>query len=181
MELHFKYDRPVNTILFEYLYTKYQSGPIYHDHTQTIADHLGGRDDFYNHYMYPGWQHWGQVMGNPLYLSPIYNEDGALQVRNNRFMAFHLGLDGHPFAQLKYRVLATYQEGWGTYEDPYIHKHHGVSFLTEVNYDFSGYTPLLDGWSARAAFAMDFGGIRGNHHGFQLTVAKHGLFKNKKQ
>lgn len=180
-ELHFKYDRPVNTILFEYLYTKYQSGPIYHDHTQNIADHLGGIDDFYNHYMYPGWQHWGQVMGNPLYLSPVYNDDGALEVRNNRFVAFHLGIDGQPFEGFKYRVLASYQEGWGTYADPYIHKHHGVSFLTEATYDFDERTPRLDGWSARLGFAMDFGGIRGNHHGVQLTVAKKGLFQKNRR
>jgi hypothetical protein len=29
-------------------------------------------------------------MGNPLYRSPIYNSDGKVEVKNNRFLAFHL-------------------------------------------------------------------------------------------
>ena len=41
-----------------------------------IPDHTAGRDDFYNHLVYSSWQHWGQVMGNPLYLSPQYNKSG---------------------------------------------------------------------------------------------------------
>lgn len=179
-EFHLKYDCPVNTVLFEYLYSKYQSGPIYHDHTMTIADHIGGVDDYYNHYMYPGWQHWGQVIGNPLYLSPVYNDDGTLTVQNNRFWACHLGIDGRPADQFKYRLLATYQEGWGTYHDPYRKKHHGVSCMLEGTYTFDEDTPLLEGWSARLACGMDFGAIRGNQWGVQFTVAKSGLFKRRK-
>lgn len=47
----------VRNIVVEYLYTKYQSGPVFHDHTTTIPDHIGGADDYYNHGIYPGWQH----------------------------------------------------------------------------------------------------------------------------
>ena len=87
-EFRMNYDRWVNGVVFEYIYSKYQSGPIYHDHTSTIPDHIGGKDNFYNHGMYTGWQHWGQVMGNPLYRSPLYNSDGTICVKDNRFMAF---------------------------------------------------------------------------------------------
>ena len=69
-ELNLKYGSWLRDIVFEYVYTKYQSGAIYHDHNATFQDHISGRDDFYNHYITTGWQHWGQVMGNPLYLSP---------------------------------------------------------------------------------------------------------------
>lgn len=172
-EFRMKYDRWVNSVVFEYIYSKYQSGPIYHDHTSTIPDHIGGKDNFYNHGIYTGWQHWGQVMGNPLYRSPIYNSDGTISVRNNRFMAFHLGVDGRPLERLTYRLLATWQEGLGTYDDPYDKKHHNVSFLVEGEYAFGG--RLLKGWSVRGGYAMDFGGILGNNFGFQLTVAKAGL------
>lgn len=172
-EFRMKYDRWVNSVVFEYIYSKYQSGPIYHDHTSTIPDHIGGKDNFYNHGIYTGWQHWGQVMGNPLYRSPIYNSDGTVSVRNNRFMAFHLGVDGRPLERFTYRLLATWQEGLGTYDDPYDKKHHNVSFLVEGEYAFGG--KLLEGWSVRGGYAMDFGGILGNNFGFQLTVAKAGL------
>lgn len=174
-EFRMKYDRWVNSVVFEYIYSKYQSGPIYHDHTSAIPDHIGGKDNFYNHGIYTGWQHWGQVMGNPLYRSPVYNSDGTVSVRNNRFMAFHLGVDGRPLERFTYRLLATWQEGLGTYDDPYDKKHHDVSFLVEGEYAFGG--KLLKGWSVRGGYAMDFGGILGNNFGFQLTVAKAGLIR----
>ena len=131
MELNIKYDRWINDVVFEYIYSKYQSGPIYHDHTNTISDHIGGRDNFYNHSIYTGWQHWGQVIGNPLYRSPIYNEDGTIMVKDNRFMAFHLGIDGRPFPRFMYRVLASWQEGLGTYDEPYENKRNNFSLLVE--------------------------------------------------
>ncbi len=176
-DLHLKYGSWLRNIVVEYLYTKYQSGPIYHDHTTTIADHIGGMDNYYNHNIYPGWQHWGQVMGNPLYRSPIYNKDGNINVQDNRFMAFHLGFDGKPSVNTSYRVMATYQEGWGTYGMPYTDKHHNISFMVESEYKFT--QKLLRNWSVKAAYAMDFGAILGNNQGFQITVAKRGSFLRK--
>ena len=157
----------------EYLYTKYQSGPIYHDHTQTVPDHIGGMDNFYNHNIYTGWQHWGQVMGNPLYRSPIYNTDGMIQVENNRFMAFHLGFDGRPTLNTRYRVLATYQDGMGTYGNPYTKVRHNVSFLVEGEYKFIH--KFMRNWTVKGGYSMDFGSILGNNQGFQLTVSKSGI------
>src|SRR3712207_1499825 len=109
MELNLKRGSWLRNVVLEYLYTKYQSGPIYHDHTPGRSDHLGGRDNYYNHYIYGGWQHWGQAMGNPLYRSPIYNKDGKIDFQDNRFRAFHLGWSGQPADWLDYRVLGTWQ------------------------------------------------------------------------
>lgn len=169
-ELNLKYKRWLRDIVFEYIYTKYQSGPVYHDHTINISDHIGGEDNYYNHYIYTGWQHWGQVMGNPLYRSPIYNTDGQIEVEDNRFMAFHLGFDGKPTDNLDYRVLASYQEGFGTYASPYDNKHHNVSFMVEATYH------LRHNWDVKGAYGMDFGAILGHNAGFQLTISKSGIF-----
>lgn len=173
MELNIKYDRWINDVVFEYIYSKYQSGPIYHDHTNTISDHIGGRDNFYNHSIYTGWQHWGQVIGNPLYRSPIYNEDGTIMVKDNRFMAFHLGIDGRPFPRFMYRVLASWQEGLGTYDEPYENKRNNFSLLVEGEYAFGG--KLLNGWKVKGCYGMDLGAILGDNYGFQVTVSKCGL------
>ncbi len=173
-ELNLRTARWINDIVFEYLYTKYQSGPIYHDHTETISDHIGGKDNYYNHSIYTGWQHWGQVMGNPLYRSPIYNTDGTISVKDNRFMALHLGFDGHPWEDFTYRALITYQEGLGTYDEPYLKKHHDVSFLLEGRYDFE--VKPLNGWSVKLGYGMDFGAILGNSYGVQLSIVKAGIF-----
>ena len=173
-DINFKYGSLLKNIVVEYLYTKYQSGPIYHDHTVTIPDHIGGIDNYYNHNIYSGWQHWGQVMGNPLYRSPIYNTNGTINVDDNRFMAFHVGIDGNLSANASYRLLATYQEGLGTYASPYLDKRHNISFLAEAAYKFTGNT--LGGWSVKCGYGMDFGGILGSNAGFQLTVSKKGTF-----
>jgi len=163
----------LNSLVFEYLYTKYQSGPIFHNRSTTISDHIGGRDNFYNHHVYTGWQHWGQVIGNPLYLSPIYNEDGTIEVKNNRFIAYHMGATGQLAKGLNYRVLATYQKGWGTYYDPYLEPEHNFCFLTEATYSWGS------NWNITGAYAMDLGGIMGNNKGFQLTARKSILLKKK--
>ena len=173
MELNLKYGSWLRDIVVEYMYTKYQSGPIYHDHTKTIADHIGGNDNFYNHYISNGWQHWGQVIGNPLFQSPIYNEDGSIEVKDNRFMAFHAGISGRPTENLQYRLLATYQEGLGTYSNPYTKKHHNVSFMLEADYT------LPHNWNIKGAYGMDFGHILGHNAGGQITISKTGLLTKK--
>lgn len=173
LELKFRQFYWLNNLVFEYIYTKYQSGPVYHDHTYSISDHVGGNDNYYNHGSYTGWQHWGQVIGNPLYRSPIYNNDGSIEVKDSRFMAFHLGFNGSPTERLSYRVLATWQEGLGTYNRPYTRKHHNVSFLTEATYSLGA------GWSVRGAYGMDFGSILGRNAGGQLTIVKSGFLKGK--
>lgn len=172
-ELELKYGRWLRHIVAEYIHTKYQSGPYSHDHTQNISDQIAGMDNYYNHGIYPGWQHWGQVMGNPLYRSPIYNTNGQLYIYNNRFVAWHLGIDGAPTSRLAYRALATYQEGWGTYAVPFNRKHHNVSFLAESSYRFN------KGWKLTAAYAMDFGSqqMLGHNAGGQITISKTGLIK----
>ena len=175
VEMNLKYGRWLRNIVLERLYTKYQSGPYNHDHTVNIADHLAGMDDYYNHSIYPGWQHWGQVMGNPLYRSPIYNEDGKIEVKDNRFVAYHLGFDGWPSERVGYRALVSYQKGWGRYADPFTKKHHNVSFLVE------GDCRVSRQWLARMGYGMDFGSTQmlGHNAGVQITVVYRGMVSKK--
>jgi len=159
----------LNNIVVEYLYSKYQSGPVYHDRTPAISDHIGGNDDYYNNKLFTGWQHWGQVMGNPLYRSPLYNDDGSIRVANNRFVAWHVGLSGQPLSSLHYRVLTTYQTGLGTYDHPFTSRQYDLSLLAEVSWLFG------DGWKLRGALAMDKGRLLGDNYGLQLTIIKTGF------
>ena len=171
-ELKLKKNPWLNNIVVEYVYTKYQSGPIYHDRTRYISDHIAGRDDYYNNYMQTGWQHWGQVMGNPLYRSPLYNDIAEIRVTNNRFWAWHFGLSGDPIDGLHYRVLATWQRGWGTYDSPLPEPERNMSLLAEAEYRFHS-DHQLKGWAVRAAFGADHGGLLGNNLGGQITISKH--------
>ena len=171
MELRLKNSKWVDAVVVEYLYTKYQSGPVYHDHTRTMSDHISGLDNYYNHHLFTGWQHWGQVMGNPLYRSPLYNNDDLIEVKNNRFVALHLGVKGSPWPLLKYRLLATCQKGWGSYWKPYTTPKKNVSVLAEATYDFSDIRAMR-GWSIKGSLAFDCGKLYGNNYGLQMTLAK---------
>ena len=170
-ELQLKDFRWLNNVVAEYVYTKYQSGPVYHDHTQNISTHISGRDNYYNHNLFTGWQHWGMVMGNPLYLSPLYNDDGQIVVRNNRFVAWHFGLSGQPTDKWHYRVLATTQKGYGTYYQLYTDPRRSFSLMAEAGY------ALPAGWRVKAAVGIDSGEIYGDQTGLQLTISKTGWLK----
>lgn len=109
-------------------------------------------------------------MGNPLYRSPLYNEDGHINIQNNRFKAFHLGVSGEPWNGVSYRLLTTWQEGLGTYKMPFAAKQNNVSVMLEVG------CQLKHGWDIRGCYGGDFGRILGNNQGVQLTIGKHGVF-----
>ena len=180
LDFRLKKNAWINNLLVEYLYTKYQSGPIYHDHTRLLSEHVCGLDNYYNHNLFTGWQHWGQAMGNPLYTSPLYNDNGIIEFRNNRFVAWHFGLAGSPNYNLSYRLLATFQRSLGTYTQPFADPQATQHLLAEANYRFSYYSPL-NGWTVKAAVAADFGRTYGKNLGFQLTIAKTGTIFNSKK
>ena len=136
-----------------------------------MPEHVSGKDNYYNHWVFTGWQHWGQVMGNPLYRSPLYNDDGQIEVKNNRFWAWHLGVSGHPVKGLSYRLLCSWQRGFGTYLKPLTSPQRNTSLLAEACYSFCERSSL-GGWSIKGALAFDHGSLLGNNVGGQLTIAK---------
>jgi len=168
-ELTLKRNPWLQTIVVEYLGSKYQGGPVYHDHTSNINLQISGRDNYYNHHLFTGWQHWGQVMGNPLYRSPLYNDDGMIDVKHNRLVAWHLGLNGSPTGSLHYRVLATWQKSYGTYYYLPADPEENLSLMAEACYSFNG------GWQLKGALAMDSGKLRGDNYGLQFSIIKTGL------
>ena len=168
-ELKLKRNPWLNNIVVEYIHTKYQAGPVYHDETDNVRHQISGRDNYYNHHLYTGWQHWGQVMGNPLYLSPLYNDDGKIEVEHNRFVGWHLGMSGDPLSRLHYRFLLSWQRSYGSYYYLPTNPQENVSLLAEANYNMN------HGWYLKGAFGMDGGKLRGNNYGIQITISKTGL------
>lgn len=168
LEVELPKNPAASTLVYEFMNTTYQSGPVYHDHTSAVPDQISGIDDYYNHALYAGWQHWGQAIGNPLFTSPLYSKDGSLRFRNNRFKAHHFGLSGQPVARLDYRLLFTWQKSWGTYASPYADVKYNRSFLAEAQWHFP------KGWRLSGSFGYDHGDIAGNNTGFALTLKKCG-------
>jgi hypothetical protein len=171
LELRVKNSPWLEKFVVEYLYTKYQSGPIYHDHSEHLTDHIAGQDNYYNHSVFAAYQHWGQVMGNPLYMSPLYNADGRITVADNRFAAWHFAATSQPMPGLRYRLMCTWQRGLGTYLRPYSNPRRNVSLMAEAEYSFPKDSRFA-GFSIIGAVASDRGSLLGDNTGMQLTVAK---------
>lgn len=161
----------VGKVVYEYMGTKDQSGPVFHDKTSIIPDQISAVDDYYNHYIYTGWQHWGMGIGNPLLLSPVYNKDGLITFKSNRIKSHHIGISGNPGNGWEYRMLLTYVRHWGTYFDPFDEIKKSFNSLLEVTYA----PKCLKGWKFKGAVAFDGGDLVGHNCGGMLTISKTGL------
>ncbi len=170
VEVSFPENPVISTLVYEFLYTKDQSGPVYWDHTPEIPEQVSGRDNYYNHYIYTGWQHWGMGIGNPLIISPIYNRDGQIVFRSNRVIGHHVGFMGRPTKELEYRVLLSYTRNWGTYTKPLKDVLSNANGLLEITYR----PKWLEGMSGTLSFGADRGGMLGHSCGAMLTLRKTG-------
>lgn len=157
--------------VYEFISTTDQAGPVYWDHTDLIPEQVSGTDDYYNHFIYNGWEHWGMGIGNPLLISPVYNSNGSLAFQCTRLRGHHWAIEGQPSANMGYRVLTSYTRGWGTYGTPYKEVKSNVNLLLELSYTNS----RLSGWSANLDLAADWGRMLGRSFGAAVTLKKSGL------
>ena len=126
--------------VFEYIYTKNQTGPIHFNLTMDSEHyHLrskgNGNDNYYNNCDYvQGPSYYGRTTGTPLFLSPEYNKDGRVNFTSSRIIAFHLGIEGYFHSTLQYRLLATTGQTWGLYYFPFISVRKGVASGLDLIY-----------------------------------------------
>jgi hypothetical protein len=124
----------IEEILYEYLNTTQQGGPGLPDPLpgNDAADlslnygyEYGGRDDYYNNYLYrSGWTYQNRMLGNPLlllrnravrFLDDVPDFTFSEATANNRLRGHHLGIKGRLNSKLALRLLATYTRNFGTY------------------------------------------------------------------
>lgn len=164
----------ITGLVFEYLQTTDQSGPIHwapHDSPNSkLTDQATGRDDYYNNNFYTGWEHWGMTNGNPLITSPIYNSNGSLRIQNNRVQAFHLGISNIFNNSFEGRYLFTYSQNYGRHANPFTSIQDSKSMLGEFSY-----TPLrLNGWKFTISGALDIGMMYGNNQAISFKISRKG-------
>ena len=175
-DVHLPQNPFVSNFVYEYVKTTYQSGPLYHDQTDAIPDQVSGVDNYYNHNIYAGWQHWGQAMGNVFFTSPLYNHTSDLTFTSNRFKAHHLGFSGNPCSSLQYRLHYSHLRSLGTYGQPFDQTKTNNSIMLELSYTPSRLGQLnTKGWNVKAAFAIDRGDLLNDNTGFQFTISKTGI------
>ena len=171
-EVGFPQNPFVSGLVLEHINTREQSGAVFHDVTKYIPDQMDGRDNYYNHTYYTGYQHYGMTMGNPLITAPLYNKalgrDGEIFFYNNRVRAWHIGISGNPVEGLDWRVLMTFSKNWGTYPQAFEDPKNQTYLMLEAKYGPASWK----GWSGKIALGLDRGDLIGNNTGCQFTVVK---------
>ena len=172
LELEAPQNRVINTIVYEFITSRDQSGPILQNPSGDMTGQAGGKDWFYTHSYYQSWQHWGMSMCNPHFLSPLYNKQQNMTMPYSRIRSHHLGFNGMPCKQLEYRVMASWTRHWGSYEDPLPEPLTQLSTMGEIVYS-------LKGWEFTGAIAYDRSRLIGNNFGGMLTISKKGWLSGK--
>ena len=119
-------NRWVSDILYEFVYTKWQSGtrhdrPAKPDELERDPDKkfyiIGGRDNYFNNGEYKsGWTAFGRTIGLPLFTPMPAGADGLVYgVCNNRVVAHHIGIAGSLARKIPYRFKATWSRNFGQY------------------------------------------------------------------
>ena len=176
-ELTVPKNRIVSTIVYEYLTSRDQSGPVLHNSGESLPEQAGGMDHYYNHEYFQSWQHWGMAICNPHTLSPLYNGNFNLTMPYQRLRSHHLGLDGSPHASWQYRVMASWSKHWGSVVKPLPNPQTQLSMMGEVTY-----CPMqCSGWQFSGALAFDRSGLIGNNFGGMLTICYTGRLKTEKK
>jgi hypothetical protein len=177
-------------MVIEYIDFTNQSGPIHwtpNDRPGTpITSHSSGSDDYYNNYIYNGYQNRGMSIGSPFVKSPLYNRDGYMRYRDNVMRGFHVAIEGWLAFDWHYRLMSSYRKAWGT---PYIPRASSVddfSMALQVDYYPIGLLGLgtaqsYDYWKVSATVAMDRGSLYGNNWGAMLGISYCGVFKKKQR
>lgn len=165
-EANLPHNPVISSVVYEYMYSKFQSGPVYNDTSPEIPEQVSGVDRYYNHYLYTGWMHWGMGMGNPFSVSPVYNADHVLEFYATRNISHHIGLAGTPHADLDWRLLVSHTRSWGDYWKPFAEVKSMWNFLAEVSW----YPEFMPGFEWKAGLAFDRGDLVGNNFGFMIGL-----------
>lgn len=170
IKIEFPENRFISKMVYEFVYTKDQTGSVLHNTTPEIPEQVSGQDGYFDHYLYGPWQNWGMSLGTPLAISPLYNRNHILFMYDTRFSAHHFGVEGKPIPGLDWRLLMTFTNNLGTYFRPFPYAMNNYSGLLEVNYII----PPLKGLFVKGAIAWDKGKLLGNNFGGIVSIGYQG-------
>ena len=160
----------IEGVVVEYIDFTNQSGPIHwtpNDRPGTpITSHSSGADDYYNNYIYNGYQNRGMSIGSPFVKSPLYNQDGYMRYRDNVLRGFHAAVTGWFAPEWNYSLMASYRKAWGTPIIPRAGSIEDFSMMVEVKRIMLGKRNLV----ATGTIALDHGSLFGNNWGVALGI-----------
>lgn len=158
----------ISGFLFEYIYSKNQSGhPKYDSNGNRIWNK--GADNYYNNGMYVSNQNYGFTIGNPIFTSPYYNKGKHLMISDNRLSAYHLGISGWFNKYITYKTLLTISYGYGTPFEQFGKRRD--QFMSQFGITYNN--PQNKEWLFSGSLAYDnTQTIIGKNFGGQIKIAK---------
>ena len=155
----------ISGAVVEYLDLTNQSGPVHWD----PGDHPGspivsearGADDYYNNAYYNSYAYFGQTIGTPMVMGPIYNTDGYLAMIANRVRGIHIGAEGNVVSGLNWRLLAGWRKAYGNGYEPLLEPITSFSAMAEARWR----PKTLSGLTLTLQAAFDRGKLPGNSTG----------------
>lgn len=157
-------------------------GPIHyapHDYTNpTLVNTMAsGADNYYNNHYANGYALYGMSIGSPMFISPVFNTDGATTTYlNNRFWGIHGALEGRLAPGVTYRAMASYRRFFGTPFVPALKITHDVSAFFEAQWSVA----KVPGLRLGAQLAIDYGNSPyGKNFGTLVSASYSGIFNFK--
>lgn len=161
--------------VIEYLDFTNQSGPIHYEAGDyadtTLNGESSGSDDYYNNRAHGSYAYYGQSIGTPALMAPLYNTSGYPAYLANVMRGFHIGLEGSLTPSLDYRLKGGYRKAWGNG----IFILPGPISLTAVMAEATWHPARLKGLTVNARVEIDHGTMPCNAFGAMLTVKYNGL------
>lgn len=160
--VHRKKEGFLEKALYEFMYTKNQSGPL-NNSTNSI-----GQDNYYNHGIYSsGYTYRGYTLCSPLF-APLRIENGIVTyIQNNRIAMHHLGFMGSAGNHMDWDARLTYSNNLGTYSVPYDPPKNQFSSLLQLRY-FGPKLPV----ELSISLAADLGRLYPNRFGARISISK---------
>ncbi len=104
----------INHIVYEFTYTRHQSGNF----VKEPGDHGDlhrGNDSYFNNGVYrSGYTYFNHTMGSPFFITNETDENGITTgIKINKFLAHHIGLKGDILRNLSYRLIFSHVRNYG--------------------------------------------------------------------
>lgn len=165
----------ITGLAIEYLDFTNQSGPMHWapgDFPGTsVTGEARGADNYYNNSYYNSYAYFGQTIGSPMVMGPVYNRDGYMQMVGNRMKGVHAAVSGCLGSRWQWRLLCGWRKAYGNGFEPLIPALHAVSVMAE-----SRWTPrTIEGLTIAVQAALDKGSLPSNSFGMAVSA----LYKGK--
>ncbi len=160
----------VSGAVIEYLDLTNQSGPMHWAPGDfpgtTVTGEARGADNYYNNSYYNSYAYFGQTIGSPMVMGPVYNRDGYMQMIGNRMRGVHGAVAGFIGPRWQWRVMAGWRKAYGNGFEPLIPARHTVSAMAEGRWS----PKRVEGLTLSMQAAIDRGQLPCNSFGMALSA-----------